>query len=102
MEMKMTWLSLKSNPLWSFIKPSPVDLLTYHGELQQGTLWDTDAQGFKTPSNGRAITSEEESFLKQYNLQRQQLNEASRRAIVEVMKRVMPTSDGFFKELTDV
>lgn len=96
----MPRLSLKSNPLWIVIKPSPVDLLTYSGELQPGTLWTTDAQGFKSPTNGRAITAEEDAQLKEFNSQRKELNESGRKAVDALMQRLIPLGDINYKELT--
>lgn len=101
MEMKMPVLSLKSNPLWKMAKPSPWDLLTHHGELQPGTLWQTDENGFKSPTNGRSITPREQSQLDEFNSQRRELNEAGRKAIDAVMERVLPLTDSVFKEITD-
>lgn len=98
----MPWLSLKSNPLWNFVKPSPWDLMTHSSELQPGTLWQNDADGFKSPTDGRSITTEERAYLDQYNSERKALNEAARKAVDEVIKRVAPLTDCHFKELTDI
>ncbi len=93
----MPLLSLKSNPLWAGRQ-----LLLHAGPAHAPALWDYDSSGFASPSNGRELGSEEADWLNQYNSQRKELNEASRKAIDAVMERLFPLSDACFKELPDI
>lgn len=97
----MPWLSLKSNPFWSFFKPSPWDFMTHIGDIHPGTLWTTNENGFISPTDGRSITAAEQAYLNQYNSERKELNDSSRKAVDALMQRILPLSDACYKELTD-
>ncbi len=78
-------MSILSSPIWR-----AKSFITQVNPANSPTLWSFDGNGFASPSDGRPITAPEQAWMDDYNAQRALMNEATRRAIEDFMRRRFP------------
>lgn len=88
----MSFLSLLDNPLFKLI-----DRFTaYIGPAGAPTLWSQDSNGYISPAANRPLSSQETTWMNQFNAERATLNAQSWATINAVMEYTFPLSNAVF------